>query len=591
MKGRTTLSEKYLGDVIGDIDKLVEEHGRKIIIVSGVGSGKTTWVKETLAKQGRVLFITSRRAKADEDLADSSFERLEHGINDNNLYITTNAGLESLLRTIYYVRFINGIDDSAYEGLMNAFDYLVVDEVHSIATDSSFAHSSFTVHAFMHYALERGKVVIGLTGTFEPMKDFYQRNKWNILDLRRECRSVYPSKISLINDEMKYTVMGSFCLGNNAHAKAVYFTNRIDSIPSLIQEVISRHIVSPSEIAVIVASSSKKSLEEDLRTAFGEGNLSPFGTTVTEADQIISQSERTYNRITEEKVIPEDCRLVISTSTLREGVDIKNPNVTVFIENHILTNIIQYCGRIRSGNNEVYIIRDAYEHQVHHDPLLYYYAEDGYYAMTDVPGQSFIENANYFMTNLASNRIIEQYHDESLVYFYPSGGNLASVQRFINHIEQSNPYAYFDYLTGKFWLFNIKYEEEDRLLAIQNTSDGQGWIIQLQQYCSDHSITFVDIVQQAEDNSVRALQIYLSDCAESETRFVVGSPEQNTLIKRLQGWLSTTQFRKSSLNKSLQKKDLPYEIISKRSRDKDGNYYSYWIITHKSTAPAEDRQE
>lgn len=389
MKGRTALSDRYLSDVIGDIGKLVEEHGRKIIIVSGVGSGKTTWVKETLAKHGRVLFITSRRAKADEDLADSSFERLEHGINEDNLYITTNAGLESLLRDIYNVRFFNGINDSAYERLMGAFDYLVVDEVHSIATDSSFAHSSFTVHAFMDYALKRGKVVIGLTGTFEPMKDFYTVNKWNVLDLRSECRSVYPSKISLINDAQKFLFMSDFCLGSNPHAKAVYFTNRKDSIPSLIHEVVSRHIVSPSEIAVIVASSSKQSLDKDLRTAFGEGNHSPFGATVTEADQIISQSERTYNRITEEKVIPEDCRLVISTSTLREGVDIENPNVTVFIENHILTNIIQFCGRIRSGNNEVYIIRDATEHQIHHVPLLYYYAEDGFRTNNDEPDLSF----------------------------------------------------------------------------------------------------------------------------------------------------------------------------------------------------------
>jgi hypothetical protein len=248
------LSDKYLSDVIGDIDKLVEEHGKKIIIVSGVGSGKTTWVKEILARNGRVLFITSRRAKADEDLADSDFERLEHGINEDNLYITTNAGLESLLRDIYNVRFSDGINDSAYEKLMGAFDYLVVDEVHSIATDSSFAHSSFTVHAFMHFALEKGKVVIGLTGTFEPMQDFYKRNKWIILDLREECRSVYPSKISLINDAQKFLVMGDFCLGSNPHAKIVYFTNRKDSIPSLIQEVISRRIVTASEIAVIVAS-------------------------------------------------------------------------------------------------------------------------------------------------------------------------------------------------------------------------------------------------------------------------------------------------------------------------------------------------
>ena len=183
----------------------------------------------------------------------------------------------------------------------------------------------------MHYALDKGKVVIGLTGTFEPMEDFYQQNEWSVLDLREECRSVYPAKISLINDERKYTVMGEFCLNSSRYAKAVYFTNRIDSIPSLIHEVVSRHIVSPSEIAVIVASSSKKSFDEELQEAFGEGNYSRFGTTVTEADQIISQSERTYNRIVEEKVIPDDCRLVISTSTLREGVDIQNPNVTFFI--------------------------------------------------------------------------------------------------------------------------------------------------------------------------------------------------------------------------------------------------------------------
>lgn len=590
MKGRTTLSERYLSDVIGDIDKLVEEHGKKIIIVSGVGSGKTTWVKETLAKQGRVLFITSRRAKADEDLADSSFERLEHGINKDNLYITTNAGLESLLREIYNVRFFNGIDDSAYEKLMDAFDYLVVDEVHSIATDSSFAHSSFTVHAFMHYAIEKGKMVIGLTGTLEPMADFYQRNKWSILDLRRECRSVYPSKISLINGERKYTVMGDFCLNSDRHAKAVYFTNRKDSIPSLIQEVVSRHIVSPSEIAVIVASSSKKSLEEDLKTAFGEENHSLFGTSVTEADQIIRQSERTYNRITEEKVIPEDCRLVISTSTLREGVDIKNPNVTVFIENHILTNIIQFCGRIRSGDNEVYIIRDAQEHRINHDPLLYHYAE-GFRINNDERDCSFITNANSYLCSLTSRHEVQQQTDEGYVTEDHPGGNLASVQHFINHIEQINPYAYFDYLTGKFWLFDIKYEEEDRLRAIQSMSDGQGWIIQLQQYCSDHNICFDDVVQRSEDSALQSLNSYLSECAESKTRFIKGSTEQSALIMRLQRALSTGLSSVGSFNDLMTSKSLPYEIDNGHRARVDGHTRSYWQIIRIDMASDADGQE
>lgn len=585
------MSDKYLSDVIGDIDKLVEEHGKKIIIVSGVGSGKTTWVKEILAKRGRVLFITSRRAKADEDLADSDFERLEHGINDNNLYITTNAGLESLLRTIYYVRFNNGIDDSAYEKLMGAFDYLVVDEVHSIATDSSFAHSSFTVHAFMHYAFERGKVVIGLTGTIEPMKDFYTKNDWKILDLRRECRSVYPSKISLINDEQKYAVMGDFCLGSDRRAKAVYFTNRIDSIPSLIHEVVQRRIVQLSKIAVIVASSKKQSLEKDLQEAFDEGNSSQFGITPSISARIMRQSEKAYNRITEEKVIPEDCRLVISTATLREGVDIKNHNVTVFIENHILTNIIQFCGRIRSGNNEVYIIRDAQEHQIQHDPFLYSYAEDGFRTSDDEPDCSFTKNANIHLYCLTQRHLVERLTDEGYMTENHPGGSLTDVQRFINYVESINPYVYFDYLIGKFLPFNVKYDEENRLRAIRDMSDGQGWIIQLQQYCSDHDIRFDDVVQRSEDSALQSLKSYLSECAESKARFIVTSTEQNNLIRRLQNWLSTDKIRISSFNQILQAKNLPFEIISKRSRDNCGAYFTYWEIVHKDTTSSTDEQE
>ena len=65
------MSNKYISDVIGDIDDIVRQYGYKILIAAGVGSGKTYWVKNVLSKQGRVLFITSRRAKVDEDVRDS----------------------------------------------------------------------------------------------------------------------------------------------------------------------------------------------------------------------------------------------------------------------------------------------------------------------------------------------------------------------------------------------------------------------------------------------------------------------------------------------------------------------------------------
>lgn len=64
--------EKYISDVF-DIDKTIQKYGKKIMLIAGVGSGKSTWVKEVLTKKGHVLFITSRRAKVDEDIENSTF--------------------------------------------------------------------------------------------------------------------------------------------------------------------------------------------------------------------------------------------------------------------------------------------------------------------------------------------------------------------------------------------------------------------------------------------------------------------------------------------------------------------------------------
>ena len=50
-----------------DIDKLTQKNIHKIFLIAGVGAGKSTWVKEILPEKGNVLFVTSRRAKVDED--------------------------------------------------------------------------------------------------------------------------------------------------------------------------------------------------------------------------------------------------------------------------------------------------------------------------------------------------------------------------------------------------------------------------------------------------------------------------------------------------------------------------------------------
>lgn len=79
LHGEESEKKKYISDVL-DIDKLIEEYGNKIMLIAGVGSGKSTWVKDVLTQKGNVLFITSRRAKVDEDIAHSCFNKM-------NIYI------------------------------------------------------------------------------------------------------------------------------------------------------------------------------------------------------------------------------------------------------------------------------------------------------------------------------------------------------------------------------------------------------------------------------------------------------------------------------------------------------------------------
>ena len=50
--------------------------------------------------------------------------------------------------------------------------FMRIDEVHSLAADSTFADSSFCVLSFMEYAVEKGKIVV--SGRVNR-KYFYQR--------------------------------------------------------------------------------------------------------------------------------------------------------------------------------------------------------------------------------------------------------------------------------------------------------------------------------------------------------------------------------------------------------------------------------
>lgn len=421
--------DKFISEVL-DIDNLIQKYGNKIFIIAGVGAGKSSWVKNVLAKkpaaEGNVLFITSRRAKVNQDINGSLFDdRLK--IDEHRPVwrtLVTNSKLAYFIMDLCLNE--NDNDHSLLNQFLDRYKYIVIDEVHSLATDSVFAHSSFNVLSFMEYAADLGKNVIAMTGTPQPIINYFIKHKWFKLDLTKQCKYVKPLRINKVIEE---NVDKQIKTELSADRKVVYFLNNVSQIQSFCERLTKKHrktgepIVDPQNMAIIVAQNRKEELADQLKEILSD-----------RYKDVIDNSVKTYNSIIDQQKIPDFCKILISTSTLREGIDILNENVTVICENHILSNIIQFAGRTRLGNSVFYVVSDKKQHYVNADELMYSYA-----CLDE------LNAANHFYeTNLTGEISVDL------------------KKKFIEHVER-NIYVRFHYIKRKFMIDHIRYEEEKGL--------------------------------------------------------------------------------------------------------------------------------
>ena len=102
------------------------------------------------------MLITSRSATANAQAAKLGIGRWidlellykapssEWGTNNYNNVICTNAGIEKFIKLQYN-------KDNPSTHLWNFFDFIIVDEVHSLTTDASFTEAPFYVEHFLKY--------------------------------------------------------------------------------------------------------------------------------------------------------------------------------------------------------------------------------------------------------------------------------------------------------------------------------------------------------------------------------------------------------------------------------------------------------
>lgn len=95
------------------------------------------------------------------------------------------------------------------------------------------------------------------------------------------------------------------------------------TITETIREVLDKRIGEIEKIAVIVSDEKRKDMDAALKEKFPGYN-----------EEI---NDQVYTSLIQSQVLPEECEILISTSRLKEGVDILNENACVICDNIHLT--------------------------------------------------------------------------------------------------------------------------------------------------------------------------------------------------------------------------------------------------------------
>ena len=228
----------YLSEVI-DFKKDIAPY-RIIQICSGVGSGKNYWV-ESLAKEGyRILLITSRKATADaqakklkgrrwvdlDEIAQRGF-----GVKAQKKVIVTNAGIEQFIKKKY-------IPDDEKTHIWRYFDFIILDEAHSLVSDATFSDSPFHVHKFLKHVQKNSEncKLIFMTGTPEPIASFFSEklqnsSEYNYLNVYNRCKHVDPKEVYLYPS---FNIVKDLFYHIQKGDRIIYFANSITRMESIV---------------------------------------------------------------------------------------------------------------------------------------------------------------------------------------------------------------------------------------------------------------------------------------------------------------------------------------------------------------------
>ena len=377
----------HVSDVL-DYEKDIKPY-HVIEILAGTGAGKNYFV-EKLAEDHKTLIITSRAAKVKQTVAKQTSKGNNytryidydsrnpillnstphdwqdfvkateesyyipgcyHEYEKRRTDVVTNAMVEYYYANCY-------IENDHYSTIENIYDIVVVDEVHSLFTDSSYQTSPFYVNNLifrLRFAFQRGinrrcKHLILMTAT----PDVYDKNyidgmgryicdknyfsklgRYKKYDLRKQCYSVHPDNIWLRDTDQAWSDVEKIV---NADNKVIYFFNHITDMLRFYLEKVKNGSIPEEKVAVSYSDTERR----DKLTDKAKQNM-----------------ELLENTIADKSLLPDGKYLFLTTSRYKEGIDLLDNFYACFVESHNQNDILQMMGRLRKGVKNLIIIENA----------------------------------------------------------------------------------------------------------------------------------------------------------------------------------------------------------------------------------------
>ena len=446
---------------------------------------------------------------------------------------------------------MNIIPLDATTHLWELFDLIVIDEAHSLVLDASYQSAPFYVMELINEFCARHKAaadnpekhkaprcgnLLLMTGSEEPLRKLPLPMEPNVIDRMEQCRNVRPENIHFLTaDEAHAQLIQQLKNGE----KAVYFTNHTPDA----EDFLKGTDIDPAKVAV---SFSKKEKRDKLAKDDPEG---------------FARMVRAEASVANDKLLPDDIHLWLTTSRNKEGINIENEDIKhLYVESHIQSDIIQMAGRIRKGVEHMYIIVDA---QDNHATEWKYLAEfSRTHLVTSVNSAGSIDDACNAMleTICLDNEYTGLFNQkDAKVTAYQKKG-CKDVRDCIDFFHEDKPHVRYSYIDNVFRYYHMrevsKRRQATELRVFNRAKEESGKLEKLFKRWFPTS-TVHPYVPSEEAQNQAALEYLTVDMELFKAGRRFTQEERDAMIERLNEIYGTNMTRLTDL----MKKCLPYKLV------------------------------